>query len=142
MRSAEWLKRSTGGLVARQDGRIRVLDLRNVSWVEAERDYVRFHLLKESVLIRKTLAAAEQELAGRRFLRIHRSAIVNLDFIVEMRPVAGGDCRVLLRGGTILTLSRSFRRRAVHSGIMYGQPYDRPKAAGIDQLRADPGADP
>ena len=55
------------------------------------------------------------------FLRIRRSAIVNLDFVVELRPVAGGDCRVLLREGTVLTLSRSFRKRARISGIMVGQ---------------------
>jgi two-component system LytT family response regulator len=112
----EWMEgvvESPYHLAVRQNGRVRMLDLRSVSRVGAERDYVRFHVGRQSVLVRMTMARAERELAPRRFVRIHRSAMVNLDFIAEMRPVRGGDCRVLLREGTVLTLSRSFRKRAV-----------------------------
>jgi len=114
---AEWINRSAVGerpyrLVARQNGRLLVLDSRIVTWIGAEGDYVRFHHGKQSVLVRRTMAAVERELASARFLRIHRSAIVNLDFIVEARPVPGGDHRVFLKDGTVLTLSRCFRRRA------------------------------
>jgi two-component system, LytTR family, response regulator len=98
--------------VTREKGRVRVVDLRSVSWVGAEGDYVRFHQKGQSLLLRQTMSSAERELAPRRFLRIHRSAIVNLDFIVEMRPVPGGDCQVMLKDGTLLTLSRTFRKRA------------------------------
>ena len=98
-------------MVARERGCVRVIDLQSVSWVGAEGDYVRFHQPNRSLLLRKTMAAAERELASRRFLRIHRSAIVNLEFIVEMRPVPGGDYRVYLKEGTILTFSRVFRKR-------------------------------
>lgn len=113
MRCVEWLAAPAEGsrLVAQEKGRVRVVDLRSVSWVGAEGDYVRFYQGGRSLLLRQTMAAAERELAPRRFLRIHRSAIVNLDFIVEMRPVPGGDFRVFLKEGTVLTLSRVFRRR-------------------------------
>jgi two-component system LytT family response regulator len=47
--------------------------------------------------------------APRRFARIHRSAIVNLDFIRELNPMWGGDYRVFLQNGTQLTLSRNYR---------------------------------
>jgi len=103
--------RGTFHILARRPGSLRVLDPRQVSWIAAERDYVRYHEGQRSHLVRKTMAAAERELAHLRFARIHRSAIVNLDHIVELRPAAGGDYRVLLRGGTVLTLSRVFRRR-------------------------------
>lgn len=98
-------------MITTERGHVRVIDLRRVSWVGAEGDYVRFHQSPQSVLLRKTMHAAERELTPRRFLRIHRSVLVNLDYIVEMRPVPGGDCRVLLKEGTVLTLSRTFRRR-------------------------------
>ena len=92
---------------------VRVLDLTEVSWVSAEGDYVRFHESSRTLLVRKTMAAAERELATRRFARIHRSAIVNLDHVVEFRAAAGGDGRVLLRNGVVLPMSRVYRRRAV-----------------------------
>jgi len=98
-------------LVIRQPGRVRMLDIAGVSWVSAEGDYVRFHAARQSLLVRKTLAAVERELADRRFARIHRSTIVNLDHVVELRPACGGDWRVLLREGTVLRLSRLYRRR-------------------------------
>ena len=112
MQGLEWLEVAEGPrMVARERGRVRTIDLRHVSWVGAEGDYVRFHQGRGSVLLRKTMADAARELAPRRFRRIHRSAIVNLDYIAEVRPVRGGDCRVVLKEGTVLTLSRSYRAR-------------------------------
>jgi two-component system LytT family response regulator len=114
MQLAEFLERTAPPLrlAARENGRIRMVDLRQVSWVAAERDYVRYHEPARSLLVRKTMAEAARELADSRFVRIHRSAIVNLDHVVEMWPVPGGDCRVLLRQGTLLTFSRTYRKKA------------------------------
>jgi two-component system LytT family response regulator len=114
----EWLNRCTtlghdpSRFVAKHDGRISVLDARQLSWIEAEGDYVRLHLANRTLLIRKTMDAMERELDPRRFVRIHRSTIVNVDAVAEMRPVPGGDYRVALKDGTILTLSRNFKKRA------------------------------
>jgi two-component system LytT family response regulator len=58
------------------------------------------------------LLAMERELDPRRFVRIHRSTIVNVDAVPKMRPLLGGGYRVGLKVGMILTLSRSFRKRA------------------------------
>jgi two-component system LytT family response regulator len=115
----EWLNRCTtlghdpNRFVAKHDGRISVLDAKQLSWIEAEGDYVRLHLEKRTLLIRKTMDAMERELDPRRFVRIHRSTIVSVDAVAEMRPVPGGDYRVALKDGTILTLSRNFKKRAV-----------------------------
>jgi two-component system LytT family response regulator len=80
-----------------------------IDWVEAEGDYVRIHSGPKSWLARETMAATEKELGVRRFLRIHRSTIVNIDRIQELRSFENGDYAVLLRDGTELRLSRTFR---------------------------------
>jgi len=109
-----WTERTAGRerLAVREPGRIRLLDVAGVSWVSAEGDYVRFHAPQQTLLVRKTMAAVERELAERRFARIHRSAIVNLDHVVELRPAAGGDWLAVLREGIVLRVSRVYRRRA------------------------------
>ena len=94
-------------MVASERGCVRVIDLQSVSWVGAEGDYVRFHQPNRSLLLRKTMAAAERELASRRFLRIHRSAIVNLERIARIEPY-GKESRVaILTDGARLPVSRS-----------------------------------
>ena len=108
-------------LWTKERGRVRVIDLRTVIWVGAERDYVRFHQAHQSPLLRKTMNTAERESPACHFLRIHRSALVNPSFIREIQPIPGGDCRVFLKEGTVLTLSRVFRRR-----LSRGQPGMKP----------------
>jgi two-component system LytT family response regulator len=70
---------------------------------------VMLHIQKSGHLVRETMSALEKRLDPRRFARIHRSAIVNLDFIRELRPLWGGDYRVLLENGIQLTFSRNYR---------------------------------
>jgi two-component system LytT family response regulator len=109
------------GVLARRPGSVRVLDPQQVSWISAERDYVRFHEGGRSLLVRRTMASVQREFEPLRFARIHRSTIVNLDHVVELRPVRGGDCRVVLREGTVLTLSRVFRRRLTARDAPYNK---------------------
>ena len=80
-----------------------------IEWVEAQGDYIRLHVGKEAHLLRETMAAVTERLASPRFVRIHRSRIVNLDYVRELRPLWGGDYTVLMRDGTQLTLSRTYR---------------------------------
>jgi LytTr DNA-binding domain len=82
-----------------------------IEWLEAQGDYVLLHAGKESYLIRETLQSLESRLNPRKFVRIHRSSIINLDFLNEFEPIASGDYRVSLRNGIQLTLSRSFRHK-------------------------------
>ena len=81
----------------------------SIEWVEAQGDYVKFHIGKESHLLRETMTAAAAHLDPNRFVRIHRSRIVNLDHVREIRPLWGGDYSVWLRDGTELTMSRTYR---------------------------------
>jgi len=85
------------------------IKLGNIQWVEAEDNYVRLHVEGTSHLVRQTLSGMLDRLDSRRFRRIHRSAIVNLDFVQELSPWNSGDYLVLMKDGTKLTLSRTFR---------------------------------
>jgi two-component system LytT family response regulator len=60
-------------------------------------------------MLRETMMAAAERLDPNRFVRIHRSRIVNLDHVREIRPLWGGDYSVLMRDGTELTMSRTYR---------------------------------
>jgi two-component system, LytTR family, response regulator len=96
-------------IVVKSGSRLILLRKDAIEWVEAQGDYVRLHVGKEAHLLRETMAAVTERLNSPRFVRIHRSRIVNLDFVRELRPLWGGDYTVLLRDGTQLTLSRTYR---------------------------------
>lgn len=96
-------------VVVKSGSRIIVVRSSSIEWIEAQGDYVMLHVQKSGHLVRETMNAIEKRLDPRRFARIHRSAIVNLDFIRELHPMWGGDYRVFLQNGTELTLSRNYR---------------------------------
>ena len=79
-----------------------------IDWVGGAGNYVELHIGKRSYLMRKTMNALEIKLDSRRFLRIHRSAIVNVERIKELRPWHYGDRKVVLLDGTQLTLKRCY----------------------------------
>lgn len=116
-RFLEWLCQTAAAgenpdrLVVKTDGRILLLHTCRIEWIEAQGDYVLLHAGKDSYLTRETMQALENRLNPRKFLRIHRSAIVNLEFVNEFKPVWSGDYKVFLRNGAQLTLSRAFRRK-------------------------------
>jgi len=80
-----------------------------VDWIEAAANYVRFHARGRAFLLRGTMAALERTLDPRQFARIHRSTIVNLDRVREVRPEWHGDFDVVLSGGEVLRMSRRNR---------------------------------
>jgi len=96
-------------LAVRDTGRILFLQPEEIDWIEAEGNYVRLHVGKESHLLRETMNSIEARLASRKFLRVNRSTIVNLERITEWQPLFHGDSVVILRDGTRLTVSRVYR---------------------------------
>ena len=84
-----------------------IVPVREVDWIEAEGKYVRLHAGGQSHLVRDTIAAVERRLDGRLFVRIHRSTIVNLRRVAEVRD----DTLIVLHDGTELVMSRRFRSR-------------------------------
>jgi two-component system, LytTR family, response regulator len=98
-------------LVVKSEGRIALLKPEDVDWVEASGNYVRLHVGKEAHLLRTTMEALEAQLPAGRFVRLHRSAIANVERIQALEPSFHGDYVVLLRDGTELPLSRTYRPR-------------------------------
>jgi two-component system LytT family response regulator len=97
----------------RAAGRIFFLPIEEIDWIEAAGNYVRLHAGKEAHLVRETMHAVERRLDPQRFLRIHRSTIVNIERVREMQPAFRGDYAVLLRDATRLTLSRNYHEQFV-----------------------------
>jgi two-component system LytT family response regulator len=111
--------RESERIVVKSGSRSIFLRKGSIEWVEAQGDYVKLHSGKESHLLRETMSALSDRLDPGRFVRIHRSRIVNLDYIREIRPLWGGDCAVLMRDGTELTMSRTYRASLL--GALDGQ---------------------
>jgi two-component system LytT family response regulator len=98
-------------LAIRDAGRTFFVKPEEIDWLEAEGNYVRLHLGKKSYLLRQTMSALEQRLAARKFLRINRSTLVNLEQVTEWQGLFHGDSVLILKDGTRLTLSRNYRER-------------------------------
>ena len=82
-----------------------------IDWVEADGNYVRLHVGALSHHLRETLASIEGQLPAKKFLRISRSTIVNLDRVKELQALFYGDYAVILRDDTRLNMSRNYRDR-------------------------------
>jgi len=78
--------------------------MEDIDWVGAAGNYVELHVGKKSHLMRTTMHTLEARLDPRRFLRIHRSVIINVERIKELRPWHYGDNKIVLFDGTQLTL--------------------------------------
>jgi two-component system LytT family response regulator len=106
-------------IAIRNNGRVVFVKVDEIDWIEASDNYVCLHCGKETHVLRETMAQVESRLDTARFLRVHRSAIVNLDRIKELQPWFRGDYRVILRDGTELTLTKSHREK-LESRLLLG----------------------
>jgi two-component system, LytTR family, response regulator len=95
-------------LVVKSGGRIFFLRSDEIDWIDAAGNYVRLHVKGESYLFRETMSAMEARLDGSRFVRVHRSHIVNTERIKELQP-GSGEYSIVLRTGSRLPLSRGYR---------------------------------
>jgi two-component system LytT family response regulator len=98
-------------LLVKEEGRMYFVPVAEIDWIEAFGNYARLHTGARTHLIRETMATLERALDTRRFARIHRSTIVNLDRIKQMDLWGSGDYMVRLADGTQLKLSRWYRDR-------------------------------
>ena len=99
----------TNRIVFKSRGRILFLSVSDLRWIGAEGNYVRLCTATENHLLRETMAHVEERLDPREFLRVHRSFIVNLKFVKEVRRDAEGDSVVVMDNGQKVALGRSFR---------------------------------
>lgn len=96
-------------LMIKAAGRITFLSTDEITWIEADDKYVHLHTGKINPMVRQTLSAMETQLDPKKFRRIHRSAIVNVERIKELQPLFSGEHSILLVDGTKLTLSRNYK---------------------------------
>jgi len=107
VRPAPYLER----LPVKSGGRVVFLRASEIDWIESAANYVRLHAGGKSHLLRETMKGIESQLDPRTFVRVHRSALVNLDRVQELQSGFHGDYVIVLRNGTTLPLGRTFRPR-------------------------------
>jgi two-component system, LytTR family, response regulator len=98
-------------IVVREQGRVQYVDPAEITWVEADGDHVRVHAGRETLVLRTTMQAMEARLDPARFVRVHRSVIVAIETVRELRPYSRGEHLVVLADGTRVPLSRRYRAR-------------------------------
>ena len=101
----------TGGIerfTIRSRDRIYFVDAEDVQWIESEGDYVALHDGDDAHLVRKTMKKLEEQLDPDQFLRVHRSYIVNVEHIDELRPLDHGTYQLRMANGTPLKTSRGY----------------------------------
>jgi two-component system LytT family response regulator len=96
-------------LMVRTREGVLLIKVADVEWIEAENNYVRLHLAGRTHLLREKLSSLQARLDPGQFARIHRSAIVNLDRVLRLKPWFSGDYLMLLDTGQELRLSRTYR---------------------------------
>jgi two-component system, LytTR family, response regulator len=95
--------------LVRARGKVVVVRAQDIDWIEAADYYATLHVGGETHLIRETMTDLEGSLDARRFVRVHRGAIVNIDRVREVHPLFRGDCTLVLADGTQVRLSRTRR---------------------------------
>jgi two-component system LytT family response regulator len=113
-------------LMARVGDRVMMVDLAEVDWIEAADYYACLHVGEATHLVRRTMAGLERQLDPERFFRLHRSAIVNLERVREVRPDGRGEPVVVLEGGAVLRVGRgrleALRRRLAREATRGAEP--------------------
>jgi two-component system, LytTR family, response regulator len=97
--------------VVRSGSKVTFVRPQEVDWIDAAGNYVRLHAAGRQHLVRETMKSIESRLDPEVFVRVHRSAIVNIDRIVSLEPYFHGEYVVVMRDGSKLTSSRSHSAR-------------------------------
>lgn len=98
-------------LAVTEDNRIVLIPTADIELIQVAGKYVKIFVRERCHLTRQSLRHIDERLDKPRFVRVHRSTIINTEKIVEMRPLQHGDCEVLLKRGTWVGVSRRFRSR-------------------------------
>jgi two-component system LytT family response regulator len=106
-------RRQLDRLVIKSGGATRFLRVTDIDWIEAAGVYVNLHLNAQAggkeLLYRITLAELAERLDPARFIRVHRSTIVNIESILQLEPISHGEFDVVLKGGARTRISRTYR---------------------------------
>jgi two-component system LytT family response regulator len=94
-----------------ENNRILLVPTRDIELIQVAGKHVKVFVRDHCYITRQSLHSVEDRLDKQRFVRIHRSTIINIDQIIELRPLQHGDCEVVLSRGTRVTVSRRYRKR-------------------------------
>lgn len=97
--------------VRKRGGNEVVVEVTDIDWVEASGNYAILHVRGDTFEIRSSLAKLEGELDPKRFVRVHKSHLVNISRVAEVTPWVSGDWRIRLQDGAEVNLSRRYRQR-------------------------------
>ena len=95
--------------LVRKLGKEFLLNASEIEWLQASGNYVNLHVRGRDYPLRVTMAGIEERLDSARFVRVHRSYFVNLDYLAEIEPLEAGDARLQLRDGAKIPCSRRYR---------------------------------
>ena len=98
-------------LVVRSRGRVLFVSVADIDWIEAAGYYACLHVGSDTHILRRSLSELEQDLGDEKFVRIHRSLVVNLERIRGLELQTGGEYEVVLKSRVRLRLSRRYRKR-------------------------------
>jgi two-component system LytT family response regulator len=98
-------------LVIKAAGTTRFIRVIDIDWIEAAGVYVNLHVGGKELLYRAALNDLAERLDPRRFIRVHRSAIVNLESILQLEPLSHGEFDVVLKNGSRTRVSRTYRQQ-------------------------------
>jgi two-component system LytT family response regulator len=101
------LARGAARFVVRSGGKLHLVKADDVDWIDADGNYVRLHVAGKAYLVRDKMKSIEARLDPGRFMRVHRSAIVNIDRIATLEPYFHGEYIVTMRDGARVTSSRT-----------------------------------
>jgi len=101
--------RSLDRLVVKSGGTTRFIRVVDIDWIEAAGVYVNLHVAGKELLYRAALNELVDKLDPMRFIRVHRSAIVNIESILQLEPISHGEFEVVLKNGSRARVSRTYR---------------------------------
>jgi len=101
---------ATGRLVVKADGELHFVEQRDIRWIEGQGDFVKIHMQKGRLLSRMTMHHVLGQLDPTRFLRIHKSNIVNLSSMRRVKPILSRSLGVELDDGTVVPVGRNYRQ--------------------------------
>lgn len=102
---------ASGRVVLKSGSDLHFVRTSDIIWVESQADFIKVHTTGTAQLVRETLQNFEQRVPVDKFLRIHRSSLVNVDHVKKVTPALYGDYTVLMADGTVLRLSRKNRAK-------------------------------
>jgi two-component system, LytTR family, response regulator len=109
LRTLAAMPRGLDRLIVKSTGVTHVVRVADVDWIEGAGVYVNLHVGGRELLYRSALHQLEARLDRTRFIRVHRSAIVNIDSIVRLEPASHGEFDVILKDGSQTRVSRTYR---------------------------------